>query len=397
MKILIVSQLYYPEKFTISDVATELVVLGHDVTVITGKPNYSFGRILPEYKNIKYEVIKGVKVHRVNLLPRTTRSISIIFNYLSFYFNAKRFVRRIKENFDIVFSFQPSPITAIAPAILYAKKHQLRHVTHCLDLWPESTVVTGFVKKDSLMYRMFYKWSRKLYLGCDKILISSLSFADYFREVLHINNIPIVYAPQPSLSSISNAEPIVYSKKNNFVYAGNVGRVQLVDELAKAGKLISQRNDLCIHIIGTGTELENVKKYVTDNDLGSVVICHGQLPLEKTESYYENADALIVSLKDDGYVGKTLPNKLVHYLRFGKPIIGALSGDGRKVLEETKGAVLAEQNAESIAKAMETIINLPADKKEEMGQLNKMYYEEHFEIHHVAQLIERELLDSKNS
>ena len=397
MKILVVCQFYYPERFTVSDICAELVSLGHDVSVVTGKPNYCYNEIIPAYRKVKYEIIDGVKVHRVNLYPRKQSRLSIIRNYLSFHRNAKAFMRRFNEQFDVVLSVSLSPVISIAPAVLYAKKHKVKHVLHCLDLWPESTVVTGAVKKDSPMYKMLFRWSRNLYLACDKIMVSSPSFADYFKEVLHIIDKPFPYVPQPSLGVHENLPPATFKKKYNFVYVGNIGTLQLIDEIAEAGKIIGTRGDVEVHLAGMGLQSENLKKYIADNSLKDIVTYYGPLPLEKAVTLYANADALIVPLKEGGTVGKTIPNKLVQYLKYARPIIGSLSGDGRDVLVKTKGAVLADQNAESIAKAMETIIDLPADKKEEMGQQNKLYYEEHFEIRRVAQLIERELLDTKNS
>ncbi|HQC32996.1 MAG TPA: glycosyltransferase family 4 protein [Bacilli bacterium] len=397
MKILVVCQFYYPERFTVSDICAELVSLGHDVSVVTGKPNYCYNEIIPAYRKVKYEIIDGVKVHRVNLYPRKQSRLSIIRNYLSFHRNAKAFMRRFNEQFDVVLSVSLSPVISIAPAVLYAKKHKVKHVLHCLDLWPESTVVTGAVKKDSPMYKMLFRWSRNLYLACDKIMVSSPSFADYFKEVLHIIDKPFPYVPQPSLGVHENLPPATFKKKYNFVYVGNIGTLQLIDEIAEAGKIIGTRGDVEVHLAGMGLQSENLKKYIADNSLKDIVTYYGPLPLEKAVTLYADADALIVPLKEGGTVGKTIPNKLVQYLKYARPIIGSLSGDGRDVLVKTKGAVLADQNAESIAKAMETIIDLPADKKEEMGQQNKLYYEEHFEIRRVAQLIERELLDTKNS
>lgn len=397
MKILVVCQFYYPERFTVSDICAELVSLGHDVSVVTGKPNYCYNEIIPAYRKVKYEIIDGVKVHRVNLYPRKQSRLSIIRNYLSFHRNAKAFMRRFNEQFDVVLSVSLSPVISIAPAVLYAKKHKVKHVLHCLDLWPESTVVTGAVKKDSPMYKMLFRWSRNLYLACDKIMVSSPSFADYFKEVLHIIDKPFPYVPQPSLGVHENLPPATFKKKYNFVYVGNIGTLQLIDEIAEAGKIIGTRGDVEVHLAGMGLQSENLKKYIADNSLKDIVTYYGPLPLEKAVTLYANADALIVPLKEGGTVGKTIPNKLVQYLKYGRPIIGSLSGDGRDVLVKTKGAVLADQNAESIANAMETIIDLPADKKEEMGRQNKLYYEEHFEIRRVAQLIERELLDTKNS
>ena len=396
MKILIVCQFYYPERFTVSDIAAELVAMGHDVSVVTGKPNYCFNQILPEYRKVNYEVINGVKVHRVNLYPRKQSRLSIYRNYLSYHRNAKAFVRRYKEKFDIVLSVSLSPVISIAPAIIYARKHNVKHVLHCLDLWPESTVVTGAVKKDSLIYKILYSWSRKLYLGCDKILVSSPSFVDYFKDVLKIDK-PFAYVPQPSLRSQAELSPIVFNKKYNFVYVGNIGHLQLILEIAQAGKLLAARNDIEIHLAGMGVASTKLVNFINENNLQGIVTYHGPLPLEKAERLYKNADGLIVTLKEGGTVGKTIPNKLVHYLKYARPILGALSGDGKDVLLSSGGAILTDQNAEGIAEGMEKIMQLSSAQKEKMGELNRRYYQENFELRKVAQLLEKELLATKNS
>ena len=140
MKILAVCQYYYPENIVFTNVCEELVKLGHDVTVLTGKPNYGYGQIIPEYKKVKFEVINGVKVHRVNLIARKKSRLSIIKNYLSFWANSKKWVRNCKEKFDIVYSMSLSPVTILSAGNLYKKKHHVKHVVHCVDLWPESVL-----------------------------------------------------------------------------------------------------------------------------------------------------------------------------------------------------------------------------------------------------------------
>jgi hypothetical protein len=131
MKLLIVCQFYYPENFTITKIAESLVSLGHDVSVLTGKPNYGFDHILEEYKNVKYEEINGVKVHRVNLIPRGKTRFSIIKNYLSFWWNSKKWIRNCKEKFDLVYSMSLSPVTILSAGNLYKKMHKVPMKKSC--------------------------------------------------------------------------------------------------------------------------------------------------------------------------------------------------------------------------------------------------------------------------
>lgn len=376
MKILLVTQFYYPERFSTTDIAEELVKLGNEVTVLTGKPNYGYGYILKEYKKVKEENINGVKVLRVNLKPRKHSRISIIRNYLSFHRNAKRYVRKLDNDFDIVLSISLSPVISIAPAIKYAKKHNVSHVLYCEDLWPESTVVTNAVRKDSLVYKILYRWSKKLYEKCDEIIISSPSFKQYFNDVLRITDkkFPVVY--QPILNSKESLEPIVFEKKHNFVYAGNIGTLQLTSELVEAMKHV-KRDDVKLYLMGMGTNLSKIQKQIKDEHLEDKVEYVGALPIEKAERYYHNADALVVSLKNEGTVGKTVPNKAIQYMKYGRPLVGVIKGDAKDLLEKANGTLFCEGNDRQIANTFEKFCELSNKEKMLMGANNKAYFEEH--------------------
>lgn len=390
MRILIVSQYYYPELNSVNYIAEELSKRGHYVSVITGKPNYGFKKILPEYKDIDREVINGVTIHRVNLKPRKDTRISVYENYLSFYFNSKRFVSKFKEKFDIVLSFSLSPIISIAPAIKYSKKFSVPHLLICEDLWPESTVVTHAVKMNSLTYKILYKWSKNLYTKCDDIVISSPSFKNYFYDVLNIKDKSFEYINQPPLKSKNvNIEPFIYPKKHNFVYAGNIGKLQLVDNLISAIKLTDENTVL--HLMGMGSSLNEVLKRIKDENLEDKVCYHGALKIEEAEKYYINADALIVPLKNEGYVGKTIPNKAVQYLKYGRPILGIIEGDAKKMLEEANGSVFSSQNVNDIAIAMESIIALSKEEKDNLGKSNRTYFDNNLTINKIVDKLENKL------
>ncbi len=396
MRILLVCQYYYPERFSLVDIAEELVRRGHKVTVVTGKPNYGLRKILPEYKKIKYEIINGVEVFRVKIYPRKYSKTSIYLNYLSYYFSAKRFVRSFKQEFDIVLSFSMSPVIEIAPAIVYAKKHKIKHVLFCEDLWPESTVITHAVKYNSLIYKILFAWSKSLYKKCDEIVVSSPSFIDYFHNVLGLKDKKYVYINQPILVSKSHSlEPIMYKHKYNFVYAGNIGKIQLTDNLVKAIDLLNSE-DACLHLMGMGSELDNILKLIDELKLNDKVIYHGALPIEQAENYYANADALIVSLKGEGYVGKTIPNKAIQYMKYSKPLIGVIKGDGKELLLKANGTLFSEENPDDIAKTFEKFISLSEEEKAKLGKNNFTYFNENLTSEKLVALLEEELLKNIN-
>ncbi len=394
MKILMVTQFYYPERFSTTDIAEELVKLGNQVTVLTGRPNYGYGHILEEYKKIKEENINGVKVLRTKLYPRKYSRLSIIRNYLSFHRNAKRYVRKLDDDFDIVLSASLSPVISIAPAIKYAKKHSVPHVLYCQDLWPESTVVTGAVRKGSLVYKILYKWSRNLYRKCDEIVISSPSFKNYFNNVLKITDkkFPLVY--QPILNSKAHLEPVVYEKKHNFVYAGNIGTLQLTSELVEAMQIL-KRDDAKLYLMGMGTNLEKIKKQISDGNLQDKVEYVGALPIEKAERYYKNADALIISLKSEGTVGKTVPNKAIQYMKYGRPLIGVIKGDAKDLLEKANGTIFSNENPLQISDIFSQICDISVKEKAQMGLNNKRYFDEYLTAEKLTNQLFEVLKDFK--
>ena len=389
MKVLLVCQFYYPENFVITNIAEQMVKDGYEVHVLTGKPNYGYGYILPAYKNINEEVVNGVNIHRVNLYPRKKSRISIVRNYLSYWRNSKKWVRKTKLEFDYVYSMSLSPVTICCAGNLYAKKHHKKHIIHCCDLWPESVLVTKAVKPKSLIYKILYKWSRSIYSKADKILISSPSFAEYFDKILKLPTNNISFVPQCSIVEESNMSAFDYGPGTHILYCGNLGLIQNVPLMIEAMSLLKDK-DIHLHIIGMGPMTDYLLNEIKERRLDDKIYYHGPIVAKLAAAYYINADALYVSLKSEGTVGKTIPNKLMMSMAFSRPIIGVIKGDGKDILEEAGGAFIADEDAESVKKAILAIYNISKNEKARLGKLNKRYYDSHFSTRIVTSLIEKE-------
>ena len=391
MKILVVCQYFYPENFSINDVVATFVKHGHDVLVVTGQPNYGYNRIMEGYENVRDEVLFGARVHRCPLKPRKKGRLSVILNYLSFWSSSKRYLSHLKENFDVVFSTVLSPLTAIVGGSIYAKKHRVRHILHCLDLWPESTVVTGAVKDKSPMYRILFHWCKGIYRHLDEILISSPSFVSYFHDVLGITNIPITYVSQPAPIAKPSTE-ITYDHAYNPVYAGNIGTLQLVEQLVLAIEKIKDEVDICLHLIGMGSRSEAVRELIQTRHLEECVRFYGIKPRDVTAAYYQKATGIIVSLTHAGTVGSTIPAKLTTALYYGVPILGVIEHDGRKVLESSGGAILAEsENVDDIASAMKCLTAKSEEERLALGKKNRSYFDAHYQLENIVSQIEDHL------
>ena len=287
-------------------------------------------------------------------------------------------------------SISLSPVISIAPAIKYAKKHNVKHVLYCEDLWPESTVVTGAVRKGSLIYKILYKWSKSLYEKCDEIIVSSPSFKEYFENELNIKDKKFVHINQPILESRNKdiVDPIVFDKKHAFVYAGNVGLLQNIDLLVDAMKLVKSE-DAKLYILGMGKRLNALKARIEKEHLQDKVEYVGAFPIEKAERYFVNADALVVSLKEGGIVGKTIPNKAIQYMKYGKPLIGVIKGDAKDLLEKAKGTVFSDENPLQISNIFSQICDISDKEKAQLGANNLRYFNEHL----TAEKLTAQLLD----
>ena len=143
MRILIISQYFYPENFRINDLALELKKRCHEITVLTGLPNYPQGEYFKGYSNKKNcdELWHDIPVYRCKLRPRKTGSINLIRNYFSFVKEANKKLKELKnKDFDIIYVFEVSPITVALPAIKYKKKKRIPIIINIQDLWPENII-----------------------------------------------------------------------------------------------------------------------------------------------------------------------------------------------------------------------------------------------------------------
>lgn len=160
MRILVICQYYYPEPFRVNDICEEMVKRGHEVTVVTGTPNYPEGQIYQGYENKQKsdEVLNGVTIHRCPIIPRKTGTFYRFLNYFSYPYETQKYIKDLKASdgkpFDVVFVNQLSPVMMAKPAIAYKQKYGTPVIMYCLDLWPES-LVAGGVSRNSAIFRRF--------------------------------------------------------------------------------------------------------------------------------------------------------------------------------------------------------------------------------------------------
>ena len=380
MKILVVCQHYYPEPFRITDICEELVKRGHEVTVVTGTPNYPMGKIYAGYEKGKQrdEIRAGVKIHRCFEIGRRQGTLFRFLNYYSFAISSKRYIKRMKEKFDVVFANQLSPIMMVNGAVAYKKKQGAKLVMYVMDLWPESLIVGG-VKRGSLLYKYYHKVSKKIYRAADKLLVTSKLFKDYLSKEFGIDESGIGYLPQYAEDLFSAVD----CKKEpdgsvDLLFAGNIGAAQSLMTVCKAANK-TQDLPVCYHIVGDGIELENCKAYCAENGL-SKVLFYGRRPLNEMSNFYAKADGMLLTLVKNEVLSLTLPGKAQTYMAAGKPVIGAIDGAGAELIKEANcGYVSEAENAEALTENIRAFFeDVKTGKAIEFGANARLYYEKHF-------------------
>lgn len=378
MKIIVVCQYFYPEQFTVNDICFELVKEGHQVTVLTGLPNYPGGIVEKKYEWFKNrrDVINGVQVIRSWLIGRGRGVKRLALNYISFAMSATVKSFFIKKDFDIILVYQLSPVTMALPAILLKKLTKRPLIIYCHDLWPESVASAG-ISSDSRLYALLLIVSKWIYKRADQIFISSRLFKEYFNKTLDIYH-NLKYLPVYAESLFDNINVSNTSDGNiNLVFAGNIGEMQSVETIIYAANELKAEEYIKFHIIGDGSsriKCENLAKQLELNN----IIFYGQFPITEMPRFYEMADAFLITLKANKTISYTLPNKVRSYMAARKPIIGAIDGETQIVINEAQCGMCC--SAEDYAGLANIIREFSREKEKHAAYGNnaRQYYDENF-------------------
>ncbi len=393
MKILTVCQYYHPEPFRIHEVCEELVARGHEVTVLTGLPNYPMGVVPDEYKGKAHrdETVNGVHIIRVSERPRTPGKIGLARNYVSFVWHASLRALTMKKDFDVIFVYQLSPVLMAIPAYVAKWFSRTKKIAiYCLDLWPASLESMG-IGRSSTFYRLMKSVSIRIYKGAERIGYTSHMFERYFSDELHIAGGRFLHIPQFADELFSDIANTGADKKNDdsidYVFAGNVGQMQSVDTIIKAASLAKDER-IRWHIVGDGFALDDCRKLCDDMGLNDKVTFYGRLPVEEMPRFYGMADAMIVTLADNDLISYTLPGKIQSYMASARPVIAAANGETKTVIEESGcGYCAAAEDEKGFAEAADKMAAV--SDREGMGKAARKYYDEHFTKKNHVDLIER--------
>lgn len=385
MNVLIVSQHFHPENFRINDFAEALVERGHQVTVLTGIPNYPEGKFFQGYGLFSRtnEVWNNIRIIRSPIVSRGPASkLRLAINYASFVLGASLAgLFRAGRSFDVIFVHETSPVTVGIPAILMKKLTGAPILFWVLDLWPEYASDAGGIKsKKALVW--IAKLTRWIYSHCDLVLVQSKGFIDSVRR-MGVADGHIRYFPSWAESVYSSREiqqPPSMPDGFKVMFAGNVGECQDFPSILAAADKTRHRRDIHWVIVGDGRMLPWVRAEVAKRNLGDTVHLMGRHPVESMPAFYAQADVMLVTLKAEGVFALTIPGKVQSYLACGKPVVAMLDGEGAKVIEEAgAGFSCPASDALTLASIVERAASMDRSELQGLGDQGKKYYESEFE------------------
>jgi glycosyltransferase involved in cell wall biosynthesis len=330
LRVLIVSQHFYPELFRINAVAVSLARMGFIVDVLTGMPNYPKGVCFSGYegswlKKIDYE---GIGVYRVPIFLRgRARNIELILNYCSFLLTATLFGGFwLSKKYDLVFCYATSPLLQAIPAIYLARKNQAPLVLNVQDLWPESVSATNRIKSPVII-NLLLKVVSWIYSRADLILIQSESF---YQSILQAcPNALIQYWPnsvEPSLyqNKIFDQMPdelseIYEDDSFKVTFAGNIGSAQAIETIIEAADILKNIPKIKIILVGDGSKrkwgvTESLKRGLKN------IYFPGSYPENNIPLIYKKSSCLLVSLLDKDIFNSTIPNAIELFFNKRKSI-----------------------------------------------------------------------------
>ena len=349
LKILVVTECFYPDVYAINEIVEAMMKRGHRVTVLTGLPDYTTTKIPAQYQYGKnrHENYKGADVFRVATIARHHGPVWRSLSYLSFVVagslraqtqNWKK-TKAWMDDFDVIYVWEVSPVTMAVPAIVLQKRYRKPLFLYCMDIWPECVQAMG-IREGSLMYQMIHLWSKQIYKRCDHIAVSSKPFFVYLEEKNDIHKSKMSYLPQYASAILTEQN---FDKKPNgkvdFLFIGNIGKAQNLDCLLRAMAVFKGQKDVMLHMVGSGSELGHMKELAIQLGIAEQITFYGSIPFQEAVRYYSIADVCVLTLDGSNHIGDTLPGKLQTYMAAGKTVLAAANGAAKEIIADSRCGV----------------------------------------------------------
>ena len=397
--ILIVTEVFFPEKFNINDVALSWKNKGYDVDVLTLVPTYPLGKVFSGYKNsfFRKDEYQGINIFRVRAVTGYRNSaVKKILKYVNFMVFGGIAAIFLGRRYDYVFGFNLGSLTDMLPAVVIRKLYKKPTMFWVQDVWPDSVYAYGF-KKTKILSIFLDSFVKFMYQNITNIAISSKGFESKLEPYIK-KGLKFCYAPNwandLNVDVDVDVDPIALSKtqKVHFTFAGNVGKVQNLENIVNAFQLLPKdyQEKTQLNIIGDGSNLENIK--LLSRNCSNIVF-FGQKSRNEMASFYKSSNFLIVSLVDKPIFSSTVPGKLQTYIVAKKPILAIINGETADIVNDNNlGVSVDPSNVRLIKETFKKCIDMPENEKSEFTINNTKLLETTFKKDNIIDRMTSQLI-----
>ncbi|HEX8200492.1 MAG TPA: glycosyltransferase family 4 protein [Isosphaeraceae bacterium] len=364
---------------------------GHKVSVITGQASYMTGRKDPAYARrlCVREQDGPVDVYRMYVPDRANESfLRRSGSYLAFALSSAWGYRRLDRPAVLVCS---SPPLLIGLGMLLIRRFsRVPLVFEVRDLWPESAVSTGVVRNPRVI-RALYRLERRCYEAARRIIVLTEAFGEDIQRRGLAEAAKIAFVPngvdtrqhRPELRDERLRAELGWGDRFVVLYSGAHGVANRLGQLLDAAELLRDRPEILIATVGAGMELEDLRRAAVARGLANVVL-HGPRPREQMPAITASADACAAVLQRNDTFRTVYPNKVFDAMACGRPIVLAIDGAARALVERSgSGRYAPPEDPRALA---DVILGLASDRAaaEAMGRRGRAFVVEHFDRDRLA-------------
>lgn len=408
MRILLITNHFYPEEFRCNDLAFELTKCGHEVSVLTGIPDYPKGKFHKGYGIFRKRIenVQGVKIYRSFIIPRGKGgALRLMLNYISSFFAQcwDALWLGLFGRYDYVLVHETSPVMVGVPGVIVSKMKRIPMDFWVLDLWPESLQAAGGINNRWIL-GCFESLTTWIYRNSDKILISSKGFEQSIMEKGDFGS-KLIYFPNWADKALNKVEKYnIPELPDGFIvmFAGNMGEAQDFDHIMEAASMLQHEKDIHFVFVGDGRKRPWVESFMDEHNLHDTVHWVGRHPIEAMPSFFERADVMLMTLKDIGIFNLTAPAKLQAYMSAAKPILAMMNGEGPRIIDEAQcGMSVAAGDSKGLADTILQLSKMDKTALVKMGENGKLFQKAHFDldksISHLCEIMETRSYLSKDA
>ena len=400
MRILILGIYHDPEPIPkTGELARELKRRGHDVHVVTAFPHYPSGVLYPGYRLRPWtrEVRDGVPVLRTYIYPyHGASSVLRMLNYFTWMVSSMA-AAFLTPRMDVMYVWHP-PLTVGVSAWVIARLKRIKFVYDVQDLWPESALASGLMKRGRLVDAMF-RLADWVYARAPRILVVSDQAADYLvsrgvdRSKIHVAKHWIDDPPPPDPARDVRRE-LGLGDRFVVMFAGNLGLVQGLDVVVDAAAILRDDRRFVFVLVGDGVDRARLAARCRELALDSVVFA-GAHPARDMPSFFAAADALLVHLGANEIAGHAIPTKMLAYLASGRPVICGIRGAGAQLARAAAaGPVIEPSDGRGLADACRMLAAATPSERSALGARGRAYYDEHFRRDKIMDFYEETLVQT---